>query len=310
MKIDAYELSEGCSCKVAPGWGCNLFSWKVDGTELMYCPHDLPAKAAKITGGGNPILFPAVGRTWDRSSGQPVQGNYRIHGSDKTYFMPSHGILFLCTFEKTCEDRAADRITAAYELHVPERVRSENYPFDLGMTHRFTLSPTSVELEAVIANKGSVPAPAAFGYHPYFRVSNPRREGVEVRMPVTKHLRVSTDTLLLTGESDETDGILKLEAGVDYDNVFGDPTGRRMSLMDRKAGHAVHVDFDEKCELFLVYTPAGSDFVCIEPWTRGLGGFEQLRNPGWESGGFVPVLKPGEIRRYGATFSVSHSLPE
>ena len=53
----------------------------------MYCPEDLPGSAQKITGGGNPLLFPSVGRTWDHSSGVPVVGTYRIYGLDKTYFM-------------------------------------------------------------------------------------------------------------------------------------------------------------------------------------------------------------------------------
>lgn len=302
--VDTYELSNGTSCKISPTWGCNLLSWIVDGTELMYCPDGYPEAATKITDGGNPILFPSIGRTWDQSSGEPVPGFYKIHGSSETYYMPSHGVLYISQFRKTDEKRTADSVTVLYELSVPEKVRKENYPFDLGFTQRFTLTPTTVELEATITNNGTVAAPAAFGYHPYFRLSNSERDGIEVRLPVTKHLLLTEDTILFTGESEDTDGVIKLKPGIYYDNAFGGTIGYTMSLIDRRAGHAVHVDCDEKSELFVLYSPDGSEFVCIEPWTRGLGAYEHLRNQGWENGEVIPVLKPGEVQKYRATFRV------
>ena len=306
--IDKYTLSDGHSFSIAPDWGCNLVSWIVDGNELMYCPDDLPETATKITGGGNPILFPAVGRTWDHSSGEPVPGNYKIYGSDKNYYMPSHGIVFLCKWRKIEESRADDKITVSYKMIVPDSVWHDNFPFDLGLTQRYTLTPNTIELEAVITNNGSVPAPAAFGYHPYFKVSNPQREGVEVRLQVSKHLLLTEKTVLLTGETEGTDGIVKMRAGVYYDNVYGSPTGQRMSLIDQKAGHAIHVDYDDTFELFLVYSPDDSDFVCIEPWTRGLGAYEHLREMGWENGEYIPVLKPGEVSKHKAIFSRQEQL--
>lgn len=303
--IDTYKLDNGASCKIAAGWGCNLFSWKVDGKELMYCPEDLPSTAEKITGGGNPILFPSVGRTWDRSSRKPVPGLYRISGSDETYFMPSHGIVFQSKFVKTGESRSADRLIADYELIVPEKVRAENFPFDLKFIQRFTLTPTTIELRGTITNTGDSMAPAAFGYHPYFRISDAGREGVEARLPVSKRLLLTQDTVLPTGESEEADGVIDLNPDIYYDHAFCGRTGRRMSLIDRKAERAIHVDCDETFEMFVLYAPDGAEFVCIEPWTRGLGAYEHLRNPGWENGEVIPVLRPGEVRTHAVTFSVS-----
>ncbi len=271
----------------------------------MYCPEDLPQTAQKITGGGNPILFPSVGRTWDHSSGEPVAGVYRVFGHEKPYFMPSHGVLFMSEFRKIDEQTTSDSITTAYETRISEKIREASYPFDLSLTQRFTLKANSVELESTIINHGGVPAPCAFGYHPYFAISNPKREGITVRMPVAKRLLLTPDTILLTGESEPTDGIFDLQADLNYDQPFGEPTGTRMSIIDRNAGHTINVDFDKKCELFLLYSPAGSDFVCIEPWTRGLGAFEQLKEPDWESGKLIPVLQPGEVMDFKATFSVN-----
>jgi len=302
--MDRLELANGASCSIAVEWGCNIVSWIVGGRELVYCPPELPAQATKITGGGCPLLFPSVGRTWDRSVTPPVQGRYRIHGDDKTYFMPSHGIIYQSRFVKVDEELCGDRSSALYRLEIPPEVTERNYPFDVSLTQRFTLTPNTIELETVIANNGSDPAPAAFGHHPYFRVSNPAREGVEVRLPVTKELTLEPELVLPDGGSRPADGVLKLQAGVYYDNVFAGVAGRRMTLSDSRAGHTIAVDYDDNFELLVVYAPDDSEFVCIEPWTRGLGAFEELRNAGWESGELIPVLQPGEIKTLKAAFSV------
>lgn len=304
LMIDRYELANGTSCSIAVGWGCNLCSWMVDGNEVMYCPPELPAQATKITGGGNPILFPAVGRTWDLGVTPPVSGNYRIAGSDKAYFMPSHGIVYQSKFVKVEEELCGDSASALYRLEIPSKVIEENYPFDVEFSQRFTLRQKSIELETVVSNKGSGPAPVAFGHHPYFRVSNPAREGVEVRLPVTKWLKLEPETILFTGETEPAADVLKLQAGVYYDHVFGGLTGKRMSLVDTRVGRTVHVDFDESFEHLTVYAPDGSDFVCIEPWTRGLGAFCHLDRPDWTSGELVPVLKPGETKTMRVAFEV------
>lgn len=305
---DTYELNNDTSFSIAPAWGCNLISWSVGGVEMMYCPEDLPRTAQKITGGGNPLLFPSVGRTWDHSSGNPVAGTYRIFGHDKPYFMPSHGVLFMSEFCKVDEQIASDSITAAYETRISDNIREENYPFDLGMTQRFTLKASSIELESTIINHGDAPAPCAFGYHPYFGISNSERQGVTVRMPVARRLLTTSDTILLTGESEPTDGVFDLQPDIYYDHAYGEPTGSRMTLTDRSAGHTIKVDFDEKSEIFFLYSPDGSDFVCIEPWTRGLGAYESLKDPNWTDGKLIPVLQPGETMVFKATFSVSSEI--
>ncbi len=304
MRMDRLELSNGASCSIAVEWGCNIVSWVVGGRELVYCPPELPAQATKITGGGCPLLFPSVGRTWDRTVSPPVQGRYRIYGDDKTYFMPSHGIIYQSRFVKIEEEHHSHSKSVLYRLDMPPEVIERNYPFDVTFTQRFTLRPGTMELQTAITNNGSVPAPAAFGHHPYFRVSNPAREGVEVRLPVTKELTLDPEVILPDGGSKPTNGILKLQAGIYYDSVFAGVTGRRMTLSDSRAGHAIKVDYDNNFELLVVYAPDGSDFVCIEPWTRGLGAYGELNKPGWESGELIPVLQPGETKTLRASFGV------
>lgn len=304
--IDRYELANGTTASIDVGWGCNLISWVVDGNELMYCPQELYSNITKITGAGSPLLFPALGRTWDRSVTPPVKCNYRIYGSDKTYFMPTHGIIYQSKFVKVEEKKCCDKASVLYKLEIPKEVIEENYPFDVSFSQRFTFTPNTIELATIMTNNGSKPAPAAFGHHPYFLISNANREGVEVRLPVTTWLKTDLDLVLFTGESEPADGVVKLQADVEYDHVYGGMTGNRMELIDSKAGRKIWVDFDDNFELMTIYSLAGTDFVCIEPWTRGLGAFEELKNPGWESGEAIPVLAPGETKTLKAAYGVEY----
>jgi aldose 1-epimerase len=302
MTFDTYRLSDNTNMSVAPNWGANLFSWVVDGVEMMYRPDDYPAAAWKITGGGNPLLFPSVGRTYDTTGPEPVLGRYQIYGHDRKYEMITHGVLFHCAWTSNVESSGPDWVRVEYRAGIPDTVRSDNYPFDVSFSQTYTLRAKSVELEATLVNNGREPAPAAFGYHPYFRVSNPRREGMSVDLPVTRRMFLDDNTQL-TGKSEPADGKIILEPDVYYDHPFAGINGRRMTLTDSLAGHRVHVDFDETFELLFLYSPDSADFVCIEPWTRGLGGYSALREPGWEDGAAIPVLAPGETRSHKAVFS-------
>ncbi|MDH7600605.1 MAG: aldose 1-epimerase [Armatimonadota bacterium] len=302
--IDEYQLIDGSRCSVARTWGCNLISWNTRGMELMYCPPELPESAAKITGGGNPILFPAVGRTWDLSGDKPILGPYRIYGSEHRYHMPNHGIVFKSHFERTGLMETPFLVTSVYDICIPEEVHQESYPFDVRLTQSFTLKPDRIDLWARITNADTKPAPVAFGYHPYFRVSNPERKGVEIKLPATKEVILTPDTILPTGEMKDFDGVLKLAPGVYYDNLYTGLVGRRMSLWDKQAGRVVHVDFDQNTEFLVVYAPDNSDFVCIEPWTRGLGAFMELGRSDWEKTNTIKILQPGETVFFSVTFSV------
>jgi len=303
MNCDTHRLSDDTHISVAPNWGANMFSWVVDGTEIMYCPDDYPGAAWKITGGGNPLLFPSVGRTYNTTGPEPVLGRYEIYGHDRPYEMITHGVLFHCMWTVSDKSSGPGFVSVTYSAGIPDTVRSDNYPFDVSFSQRYTLREKSVELESLLVNSGPGPAPAAFGYHPYFRVSNPRREGISVDLPVTKRMFLDQNTQL-NGQSESAEGKIALEPDVYYDHPFSGIIGQRMTLSDSRAGRRVHIDFDESFELLFLYSPDGADFVCVEPWTRGLGGYSALRNPGWENGESIPVLAPGESQSHRAVFSV------
>lgn len=305
-KIETFRLGKEASCSVAVDFGINLFSWIVKGRQVLFHPQDFPGIREQFHHGGNPLLFPAVGRTWDRSRTPPQAGVYRLHPEGAELRMPIHGILPDCSWAMISVHEREEYVRVEYKLEVPKAVRETSYPFELEYRQVYILTSTALKLEADFRNLGTRPAPFAFGYHPYFALSGADRGGIGIRLPCTK--RVTLDPALLApvgAPPEDAIGAFALEPGKDYDAVFTGITGRRAELMDRGAGRTVSIDVDGHIEDFVVYAPSGKPWVCIEPWTRGLGGFESLRDPGWwEPGRALPVLQPGESRRIEVYYAV------
>lgn len=291
---------------IAPEYGCNMFSWKVDGREILFRPDDFGKRADGYFAGGNPILYPSVGRTWDRSGGKPVADMYRIHGEYGEYSMPCHGILLLGNWSKTAEKIEKGCVQVEYTFSPTEKTMSENYPFDTAFSLKYTLEDFSVKIEASLRNNGTCPAPFALGCHPYFRVAD--RNSASIRLPCEKRVLLDPRLLIPTGEEKLSSSILTFENARTYDMAFCGMDGKRASVVNNKSGTCINVDFDENIEMLVVYSGSGSDFICLEPWTRGLGAYETLKHKGWAECGEIPVLQPGEVKRISLKYSIENGV--
>jgi galactose mutarotase-like enzyme len=278
----------------------------VKGREILYRPDGFPGNRDQFHHGGNPLLFPSVGRTWDRGAVPPRPGIYRLHGDGKEYRMPIHGILPECSWAKISAHEREEYIRLEYRLFVPPEVRENCYPFDLEYRQVYILTATALKLEADFRNLGSRPVPFAFGLHPYFSLAGAERGAIEVRLPCSKRMELDPQLLIPSGAPPrEACAAFRLEAGKGYDDGFVGMTGRRAEMVDRNADRTVSITVDGNIEAFLVYAPAGSPFVCLEPWTRGVGAFESLKEDGWwKADRPLPVLNAGESRRIEIYYAV------
>ena len=305
MNEESYRLAGADSCAIAVSLGCNLYSWKVAGRDVLYQPAGFMEKEDTFFGGGNPILFPAVGRTWDRSGGKPVPDAYTIAGDKTRYSMPIHGILPLCRWQKLSEHHNGDLLRVQYELSIAAEVRQRHYPFDVAYRQTFAIEGQRLTLTASFQNRGQRSAPLAFGYHPYFALANAAREGVEIRLPCRRRLVLDAELLVPTGDTEPFDGTLRIQPDQYYDAGFNDVVGDEALLLDQVAGRQVRITFGDDIDMFVIYSPPGQPFVCMEPWTAGLAGYEQLRHSAWEREGAIPVLPPGATKTVEVAYSVA-----
>jgi len=328
---DAYQVSDadrGASFRVAPELGCNLCSWIVDGVELLFRPegfleHPAPDDSTAHLAGGNPVLFPAVGRTWDLSVSPPQAERYRIAGTSGSYRMRVHGLAGLMTWKRndnsfdhppgTSNEAAsgsAPTLAVEYEGRLDEALREKHYPFDVGLRIRYGMTPTSITLTSVVTNYGSGSAPFALGFHPYFGVST--KEDIEVVLPCASRVYLDQKLLIPTGNTDAlTDPVLRFDDDTTYDMAFGSVSGNRALIRHVRVGLDIRIDIDPAVAMFVVYSGARTPFICTEPWTRGLGGYAALGSKDGRSRNDLEFLSPGETReitiRYTAVYTKDHN---
>ncbi len=302
MQVDIYHVRPDATFSIAVGLGCNLFRWTTGGREVLWSPEGFGGKPDDFFKGGNPILFPSVGRTWDRSQDPPVFERYRIFGKATPFTMPIHGILPSCSWTRIREAIREEQVQVEYSCAIPAEVREKHYPFDMELRIRYTLQKDTVRIEAAIENRDCVPAPFAFGFHPYFAFSD--KSNLQVHLPCRSRMVLDPKLLISLGTEPMASGDFRLEPGKTYDNGFTDVSGRRASISDTNTGRSLHIDVDENIQTFVICANPQLPFVCIEPWTDGLGGYETLRTAGWETRTEMPVLRPGETKRLAVAYHV------
>ena len=291
------------SLDIAVDFGCNLCSWIVKGRELLYREAGFGTDRVRMyEAGGTPLLFPSVGRTWDRTATPPAPDRYRLAGHSGALSMPCHGILPLGKWEPAGVQQTASEVRVEYRFTCAQGVLDRHYPFTVELRHRFILKERSLALEATLVNHGSIPAPAAVGWHPYWRLAG---DEVFVRLPCTQQVELDPRLLVPSGKTRPFAGELRASVAQECDVAFGGITGTRACLIDEANGYTVTLDTDASVGNWVIYSAAGRPFVCIEPWTKGLGAYEHLSQPDWMRGEYLPVLAPGEARTMRVTFSYS-----
>ena len=181
-------------------------------------------------------------------------------------------------------------MVAAYDAAKDEAVMAA-FPFPHELVVGFTVSPGRLMVSTTVTATGRRAVPISFGWHPYFRLPDAARDRLRLGMPSRTRL-VLDDRGLPTGEElPESASIVKLGTTA-YDNAYR--LGRDRQLLLASGRRRLAVVFDRNYPFAQVYSPAGADFVALEPMTAPTNALCQ---------GTTPMVAPGE--RFTARFVVS-----
>lgn len=258
------KLVDGSSVvEIAPERGGMVTRFAVGGREVFYLDQATFDDATKNVRGGNPVLFPSPG---------PLASERFAFGG-RSGSMKQHGF----ARNRPWSIGEETERTLTIELRSDDVTRAQ-FPWDFVVRMRHELAGPRLSIGQRVENAGDAPMPFAFGFHPYFAVS----DKAAARIPTGAKRafdNVTKKEVDVTGEVDLTQKEVDLHL---YDH------GRNEATLDLGDGRRIIVRASPEYHRWVIWTLAGKDFVCLEPWTAGADALNQE--------GKAIVLAPGEAK--------------
>jgi len=250
-----------------PEKGARLMNWSLglaDGSvrDVIHWPELKSLDDFHRIRGGNPILFPFCGRTFDHG-----EVNFWRAADGVRRPMPQHGIARQGDFKIT----RIDAHGFAAQLIPNDEARSA-YPYDYEFTVTYRFDRFSLACEFGLKNLGREPLPWCPGHHFYFTL--PWTEGLArsdylVRVPAAQRLKQNAAGELVPGPQLQLDENAANPALVDTlhthlrnnEAVIGEK-GRPNVIVRLGLAKAPVPD-----ATFVTWTPDDkAPYYCVEPW--------------------------------------------
>jgi galactose mutarotase-like enzyme len=241
--VNQITLQDGNStATIAPERGAIACTFQVGGTRVLFMDDETLRDRSKNVRGGVPVLFPTPGKladdTWSYAG---KSGSMKQHGFARNQAW------------RVSEQGAAN---AVLSLESSSETRAQ-FPWDFAFDMSFLVKGSTLRLEQKITNKSITPMPFGVGFHPYFQVADADKAKTQITSKATRAFDNVTKTTIDVSTIDlvqkEVDLHL-LDHGSTECSLIS-PTG---TVTLRGSAEYTH---------WVVWTLAGRDFVCLEPWT-------------------------------------------
>lgn len=251
-----------------PDMGARLMNWNVtlgDGSvrDIIYWPEaDSLDNIASIRG-GNPILFPFSGRSYDKG-----EINYWRAEDGVRRPMPMHGLARQGKFRTTRLDEGG--FSAQF---MPDEAAKAAYPYDYEFVVSYRFDPVGIFVELQLTNLGSAPMPWSAGHHFYFTLPwSPGRTRGDYLLETTATKAVQRDEQgkLIAGPRISARETLANKNLIDVIHtglrrevfsVTETPTGNRLLFRSGMANSS-----NRELAVVTWTQEETSPFYCIEPW--------------------------------------------
>jgi galactose mutarotase-like enzyme len=248
---------------VAPSRGGMVTRFEVAGAPVLFLDVASLVDETKNVRGGNPVLFPSPG---------PLAGERFTYGG-LSGSMKQHGF----ARQRAWSVGEVSKSAVTLELASDDATRAQ-FPWDFRAWLRYALAGTTLTVETHVENTGSAgPMPFSLGFHPYFHIADADKARARIATDATRaYDNVTKKVIDVTGPIDLTVKELDLHLFDHHGNS---------ATLDRGADRIV-VSGDPAFGRWVIWTLAGKDFVCLEPWTSGADALN--------TGEGLLVLGPGE----------------
>jgi galactose mutarotase-like enzyme len=227
---------------IAPARGALVTQFDIGERRVLFMDVETLHDPAKNVRGGVPVLFPAPGKlTDDNWTYAGLRGSMKQHGFARN--LPWH----------VTQDAPG---VATLRLVANDQTFAQ-YPWDFALEQTISVRGRSLRLEQKVTNRSDSPMPFGFGFHPYFFVPDAAKRDTHVATRATRAFdNVSKQTIALAS-IDLTRPEVDLHL-LDHGSTTSELRSPLGTVQLRGSPEYTH---------WVVWTVAGRDFVCLEPWT-------------------------------------------
>ncbi len=267
---------------IVPGVGNIAFAMTVNGSHVVWWPYaSLDEFKAKPGLGGVPFLGPWANRLDE----QAFFANGRRYAFDMSLGnirgeIPIHGFLTTTPdwrLVKVEADASSAWATSRLEFYRNPAWMSQ-FPFAHTIDMTYRLQNGVLEVSTRIHNLSTDPMPVAVGFHPYFQLTDSKRDEWTISVGARTRWLLNKDKLP-TGQTEPIERLFANPQGAalrdhDLDDVFGDLVrdgdGRAMMSV-RGRTQRIDVVFGPNWRAAVVWAPKPTspaqdrNFVCFEP---------------------------------------------
>lgn len=261
---DIVELHHGeARLRLAPEFGGRLLSWDIGSESVIYWPERADWSQLVRVRGGNPLLFPFLGR--HRVDGR--LGEWR-DGGEAVRPLPMHGFARDLPFSAALdEDGHGIRMT----LVDTDQTRAQ-YPFAFRFEAVYRLvDARTLEVLLITANRSEKPMPYYAGHHFYFALPHALRAQTTLELPPTERRRQLEDGSISAPEPGELRYTLDEARVHDRFHCLQSVPSTAVRLECPPLGKRIAIDLSRAGSVpwyaVTSWTEADqSDFYCVEPW--------------------------------------------
>lgn len=226
---------------IAPHRGAIVTSFRVAQRELLYLDEATFNDSSKNVRGGIPVLFPSPGKLDnDRWSRDGKSGELKQHGFARNlaWQVKTH----------TATSATLTLASSATTLH--------GFPWEFKASLTYSVAANALRIDFHVTNASDSPMPMAFGLHPYFLVTDKLRVRIPTR--ATRAFDNVAKRVVSFAGFDLTQNEVDLHL-LDH----GDSQG----ILEIDEATQIKIETSPQFVRWIVWTVAGKDYVCLEPWT-------------------------------------------
>jgi galactose mutarotase-like enzyme len=245
MAFERITIRSGpTEAELIPERGGLLSRLRAGDLNLLYMDETTLNDPTRSVRGGVPILFPCAG---------PLPDDLFRH-MGRSYVLRQHG------FARNLPWRVISVSSSEATLVLNStKVTREAFPFEFRLEFTYTVTEGSVTILQKYRNLSDKAMPLHAGLHPYLVVPQYEKGRVTIATRASRAFDNVTKTEVPFEGFDLSRDEVDLHL---YDHGSTAAVLRRRSV-------AIRIDASPEMSRWVVWTLAGRDFVCVEPWTAG-----------------------------------------